>query len=340
MGVRHEPSGAGDPVGLDDLAPSAGAAVGEITGRWSALTWVRRLAMVIFLGVAVSVLLLNVKKSESAATAIAHARPGWVAAVVLSTIATYALAAGCTLGSTSIRLNPSKTVVMQVASSFVNRFVPGGVGGAVLNVRFVEQAGARRTAAITANVLNAAAGLAAHLAIFLAFVPLFGGVHRDIDAPDDSAVFAAVLVGLIGIGEAAWIRWIPRHWKGHLAVMRQATAEALTSPRRVVLLLGGSAGQTLAHGVGLWCALRAVGAPVTFADVMIVYLVAGAAGAISPTPGGLGAIEVALVAGLTQTGTLATSTSAAVLVYRIVSYWLPVIPGFVAFRWLRRTGAV
>lgn len=335
--MSREPSVLG---GLDDLGPSAAAAISEVTGRWHGLRWLWRLAAVAVLGGGVSILLLNVKRSESAAAAIAHARPGWVAAVVASTVATYAMAAACTIGSTSVQLDPARTVVMQVAASFVNRFVPGGVAGAVLNVRFVEQAGATRPAAITSSVLNSVAGFVVHVVLFLALLPLFGGVRRDVDPPDDFAAFVVVLIALIGLGAAVWIRWIPHHFKGRLATMRQAATDTLRSPRRLMLLVGGSLGVTAAHGLGLWCALRAVGAPVALADVMVIYLVAAAAATISPTPGGLGAIEIALVAGLASIGTPATSASAAVLVYRIVSYWLPILPGFVAFRWLRRHSAI
>jgi uncharacterized protein (TIRG00374 family) len=74
--------------------------------------------------------------------------------------------------------------------------------------------------------------------------------------------------------------------------------------------------------------------------VLVIYLAAAAAASLSPTPGGLGAIEAALVAGLTRSGTAVTAAVAGVLAYRIVSYWLPIIPGLIAFRWLRRTNAI
>ena len=338
--MRHDHLDIGDLGDLGDLGPSAGAAINEVSGRWRATTWARRLAAVVALGVGISILLLNAKKSQSALAAVGNARPGWVAAVVVSTIATYVMAATCTIGSTAARLEPSKTFVMQVASSFVNRFVPGGVAGAVLNVRFVEQAGATRPAAVTANVLNGATGFAVHAALFVVLLPRFGGIHRDVDPPDDIAVLVAILAGLICVGAVVWIRWISHHVKGRLTAMRQAAADVVHTPRRLVLLIGGSIGVTAAHGIGLWCALRAVGAPTALSDVLVIYLAAAAAAALSPTPGGLGAIEVALVAGLTRSGTAATPAAAAVLVYRIVTYWLPIIPGLIAFRWLRRTNAI
>jgi undecaprenyl-diphosphatase len=323
-----------------DLAPAAADADREITGRWQIRTWWRRIATVALLGAIVTVLLLNAKRSESALSVLAHAHPAWVAAIVGTTTATYAMAATCTIGSTTTPITARRTIVMQLASTFVNRFVPSGVGGAVLNVRYLERAGAQRREAITANALNSIAGLVLHLALFAALLPFFGGIHRDVDPPDDSPAYIAILIALIALGAAAWIRWLPQHWKGHVRVMQRAASDVLSDPRRLTLLLTGSAGVTLAHGAGLWCALRAVHAPVTPADVMVVYLAAAAAAALSPTPGGLGAIEVALVTGLTRTGTPAVDAAAAVLIYRFITYWIPVLPGYVAFRHLRRTGAI
>jgi uncharacterized membrane protein YbhN (UPF0104 family) len=293
-----------DLLEIVDLAPSAAAAVGEISGRWRVATWWRHAATIVALGVVVTVLLLNAKRSESALPTIAHAHPAWMVAIAGAAAVTYAMAAACSIGATTVRLAMGRTVVMQVASSFVNRFVPGGVGGAVLNVRYLERAGARRTEAVTANALNNAAGLAVHLALFLGLLPFFGGLQRDVDPPDDAGAYVVILVGLVAVGAAVWIRWIPQHWKGHLRAIQRAASDVLHDPRRLALLLLGSAGVALAHGAGLRCALRSVAARVAPTDVMVVYLVAAATASISPTPGGLGAIEVALVTGLTRTGTV------------------------------------
>lgn len=328
--------------GLDivDLAPAAADADREVTGRWRIRNWCRRIATVAVLGMMVTFLLLNAKRSGSAIQAVTRAHPVWLAAIGGAATVTYAMAAACTVGSTTTPITLRRTIVMQVASSFVNRFVPGGVAGAVLNVRFLERAGARRSEAVTANALNTAAGLVVHLALFAALLPFFGGLRRDLDPPDHSAVYIAILVTLVVGGSVAWIRWLPQHWKAHLCVVQRAASDVLHEPTRLALLLLGSAGVTLAHGVGLWCALRSVNVPISAVDVLVVYLTAAAAASISPTPGGLGAIEVALVAGLARTGAPATNAAAAVLVYRLITYWIPVLPGMFAFRHLRRSGAI
>jgi uncharacterized protein (TIRG00374 family) len=67
---------------------------------------------------------------------------------------------------------------------------------------------------------------------------------------------------------------------------------------------------------------------------------AAAIAAASPTPGGLGAIEAALVAGLTGVGIHAGPAVAAVIVYRLSTYWLPIVPGWISWRVLQKRGYV
>ena len=63
---------------------------------------------------------------------------------------------------------------------------------------------------------------------------------------------------------------------------------------------------------------------------------AAAIAAAAPSPGGLGAIEAALIAGLTGVGMQAGPAVSAVLLYRLATYWLPVAPGWLSWRALQR----
>jgi uncharacterized protein (TIRG00374 family) len=108
------------------------------------------------------------------------------------------------------------------------------------------------------------------------------------------------------------------------------------NPARLTLLLGGSSLITLAYIGGLAASVQAFGGGVGFATLAVVYLGASAIAAATPTPGGLGAIEAALVAGLTGVGLSAGAAVSAVLTYRLSTYWLPVIPGWACLRVLQR----
>ena len=65
-----------------------------------------------------------------------------------------------------------------------------------------------------------------------------------------------------------------------------------------------------------------------------------ARGGRASTPGGLGAIEAALVAGLTGVGMQPGPAVSAVLLYRLATYWLPVLPGWLSWQSLQHRGYV
>jgi undecaprenyl-diphosphatase len=55
----------------------------------------------------------------------------------------------------------------------------------------------------------------------------------------------------------------------------------------------------------------------------------------APTPGGLGALEAALIAGLVAAGVDKEIAVPAVFLYRLATFWLPILPGYLCFHWLR-----
>jgi uncharacterized protein (TIRG00374 family) len=75
---------------------------------------------------------------------------------------------------------------------------------------------------------------------------------------------------------------------------------------------------------------------VPFASIGFVYFTGTTLGSIIPTPGGLGAMEAALTAGLTAAGVPGAVAVSAVLLYRLLTFWLPVPVGWVAMRYLER----
>ena len=78
----------------------------------------------------------------------------------------------------------------------------------------------------------------------------------------------------------------------------------------------------------------------SFAQVGAVYLGSSVIAAAAPTPGGLGAMEAALVAGFTAVGMDPAIAVAAVLSYRLATFWLPILPGWLSFRHLDRRGLI
>ncbi len=90
--------------------------------------------------------------------------------------------------------------------------------------------------------------------------------------------------------------------------------------------------------LALDASLRAFSASLAVPAVVVVYLAASTLGSAVPTPGGLGAVEAALVGGLTTTGIPVGPALAAVLLFRIATFWLPAPIGWATFITLQRRG--
>jgi glycosyltransferase 2 family protein len=86
--------------------------------------------------------------------------------------------------------------------------------------------------------------------------------------------------------------------------------------------------------------VRAFGGSAPIASVAVVYLTGSALGSLVPTPGGLGAVEAALSAGLTAAGLPGAAAVSSVLLFRLLTFWLPVPAGWAALKYLERRQAL
>jgi len=269
----------------------------------------------------------------------------WVPVVLACSVATYLASAIGMLGTVSIRLPFWATTLTQGASSFINRVSPSNVGGMALNVRFLQKAGVDPSAGVAAVGVNSLAGALAHGALIVIFFTWAGrGLSKAFKIPSSSKLLLilAVVAAVVGIvmatrqGRRFAARKVLPGVRSSLANLRRVAR----SPVKLTLLFGGSALVTLSYIAGLEASVQAFGARAGIAAVGAVYLAAALVAAASPTPGGLGAIESALIVGLTGIGISSGAAVSAVLLYRLATYWLPVLPGWWSLRQLQRMGYV
>jgi uncharacterized protein (TIRG00374 family) len=116
--------------------------------------------------------------------------------------------------------------------------------------------------------------------------------------------------------------------------------DVLQSPKKIATGLGGTLMLTAAFVLCLDASIRAFGGSLPLATVAVVFLTGNALGSAAPTPGGLGAVEGALSLGLTLAGLPAGTATSAVLMFRLLTFWLPVLPGWAAFSHLQRNEAI
>ncbi|HKA85021.1 MAG TPA: lysylphosphatidylglycerol synthase transmembrane domain-containing protein [Acidimicrobiales bacterium] len=275
------------------------------------------------------------------AEAASHANWWWLAPIFVGAAATFFAAALSLLGSVPQPIPYLATVRMQVASAFVGRIAPANTGTLAVGIRFLQRSGVDTAAAGAAVGLNALVGFATHLALMAAFVAWAGARGPGFSLPDANVwllviAIAGVASGLIvGLVPALRRRILPP-LVGYLRTAGSSLADVVTDPLRVLALLGGALGITFAFILTLWASVAAFGGGVSFAEIGAAYLIAAAIGSATPTPGGLGAVEAALVAALTGYGMADSAAVSAVLTFRLATYWAPMLPGWIMFQQMQR----
>lgn len=263
--------------------------------------------------------------------------PGWLAVASVASVMTFLASTICAIGSAGGPLPVRATLAAELAGTALNRLTPAGLGRAAVLARYYERTGRSRAQAATATAINVTAGAVVHtLALSVGGVLLVRSSHLAITHRE--IVRVELLAAVLAVGLAIALTRRASRWQQPLADAANQLLLVLRRPRSAAALFGGALGLNAAFVLALCAALLSVGVHHGLAATAVVYLAASAGANVSPLPGGLGVMEVALVAGLTRTGVAPAPAVAGVLVYRLLTYWLPVLPGLWSLRHLRRRG--
>jgi len=332
---------------LSDLRAAVSTASGEEPAPLEPLIRVRPRTVFMIAAIvgAFYVLLPQLANVGDSFEAIGDANWAWIVVCVVMSLLTYVASAIGMSGGVSEPLPFVPNLEAQMASSFVNRVTPANVGGMALNVRFLQKAGVPTTEAVTGVGLNSIAGGIIHIVLLVVFLTWAGqGGGKGFALPGGSKVLVIIAVALSVVGIAVATRRGRHLFRTRvLGFLKDAWTRIVTlsqSPVKLAQLFGGSFLVTIAYIGALAAAVAAMHGNLTIAEVGAVYLGASIIAAAAPTPGGLGALEAAVVAGLTTVGMESGAAVAAVLAYRLVTYWLPILPGWLSFQMLERRGLI
>jgi uncharacterized protein (TIRG00374 family) len=286
-----------------------------------------------------------------------HVNPAWflvmLAAEAASFVCIWLLISLC-LGSTRY----FAVATAQVTSNAISKIVPGGTPvGAAFQFGMLTDAGIDATRVGTGTAAASLINVATLFALPILSIPaILGGVAASPGLARAAWLGVGVFVLLVAGGAALLLfdgpidgvaRAIQRI---HNALLRRRTPivdlpERLTAERDAVRATLGerwgqailrSAGNVLFDYLALLAALVAAGARPRPSLVLLAYVTAVVLGSIPITPGGLGFVEAGLAGTLVLAGVPAAEATLATLAYRLVSYWLPILAGPVAYALFRR----
>lgn len=228
------------------------------------------------------------------------------------------------------------TLLVAVAGAFAGKLLPAGAGGMTLNFLYLRKNKHPRAEAISIVAANNIVGMLAHGLLLLTVVLVFGGALPNTTmSPSQLILILAVIVAT-----ASALFLLRRRLNGAYKQIRIQLYRVLAiygkQPWRIVLALLCAVLMTLCYCLCLYFAVHAVGSEISFVATISVFTIGAAAAGLAPTPSGIGAVEVGLVAGLVGFSLNTPTALAAVLLYRLVSFWLPFAIGAAALVLARR----
>jgi uncharacterized protein (TIRG00374 family) len=229
-----------------------------------------------------------------------------------------------------------QTALVQLAMAFTYKIFPAGLGGPGLMYRYSVVAGYSLESGLG---YVGAVELTYFSAWLLYFIPVvfFGGGLASVGitpsfTPSWKVFFFIAIIIVIAYVVVRVFGW--------LAKIKEKTAEVLHSfriilktPTKSAASLGLMLLSYTCTNVVFYLCLVAVGVHIPFWQSVFVYLIFNSIGACGPAPGGIGTVEAALIGGLMLVGVDSIQATAAVTIFRTITFWIPTLPGYLAFRY-------
>jgi glycosyltransferase 2 family protein len=330
-------------VGLKELRVAAAEATGQKVPEVVPLRRVRLrdlvvMAMVVFAAYLVITQLAKIG-FDTIADELRHADVAWIVLALIVAQTTF-VAQGISLrGTVATPLPLLPAVVLQSAIKFINMTVPSSAGRIGINIRFLQQMGVPTPQAVAAGAVDDASETIVQIAVVLITLPFvdFAIDRSQLKFSVPSGRLITTVVVLLAVVVVAMLASSSLRAKV-MPPIRNALSGmwAVARDRRKRLeLFGGNLGSELLYAIALGAVCRAYGIDLSLPTLLLVNAAASAFAGLIPVPGGVGAAEAGLTAGLVAVGVDDSTAFAIAFTHRLCTYYLPPIWGYFSMRWLR-----
>jgi len=277
---------------------------------------------------------------QQVSAAVSQANIWWMLAALAFSVATY-VGAGLTLVAFSPeRLSLWRSTEVHLASAVISLVAPAGVGGAAINLRFLNRKGVPTAVGVATVALVQVVQFVVTV-VLLVVLAAMTGQSTGLTLPSGWMLVAAGAIVVV----AAVVLVVPRArgwtWAKIEPTYRQVWPRlvwVMSNPVRLALGVGGALMLSLSYILSFSASLWAFGYTVPFAVLAITYLASNTVGSIVPSPGGIGPVELALTAGLVAAGVPYGVALSTAIVYRLVTFWIPIPVGWLSLQRLQKVG--
>jgi len=267
----------------------------------------------------------------------------WIAVALVVAQTPRVAQAVSTLGSVPARLAFGPVYGMQLATGYMNVAMPANLARLAVNIRFFQRQGLSPTVAVASGAIDSFASTVIQ-AVLLGLLLVFSGASLELELPlpsGDPRLLLWILAGIV-VGSIAVLVTIPRLRNAIRERFSQwwpdvkSTLASLRGGGKLAQLVLGSLGAEILFALALGLFARGFGYDLSLAELLLINISVSLLGTLVPVPGNIGVAEFGLTVGLTGAGMSPEAALGAVFLYRIATFYLPPIWGFVALRWLQR----
>jgi uncharacterized membrane protein YbhN (UPF0104 family)/tRNA A-37 threonylcarbamoyl transferase component Bud32 len=273
-----------------------------------------------------------------------HAEPAWLVTGLLLAQIGFVPEAVSLRGAVVTPLPLLPCVVLKSAQKFISLTVPSSAGTIAATVRFVQRMGGSSAEAVASGAVDDVAEKVVQLLLVLLMLP-FADLNLDtsnvhIGTPDGRLI-AAIAVTVLASIAVIWL--VPAVHNKIVPPLRQGLATlgiVLRTRRKRLELFGGNLGGELTFALTLGAVCHAYGIGLSLAQLLVLNVGASVLAGLIPAPGGVGAAEATLTAGLVAFGVDESTAFAIAVTHRLCTNYLPPIWGYFSLQWLRRNAYV
>jgi uncharacterized membrane protein YbhN (UPF0104 family)/tRNA A-37 threonylcarbamoyl transferase component Bud32 len=300
-----------------------------------------RSVLTVILPVVAAIIVLTSVNVDEISTALASSDWRWAAVAFLLGLATFVGAGLAFAAFAPVRISLWSATLVHAVGAFVGLVTPAGLGSAALNLRMLTKRGVTTSLAVATVALVQVSQLAVTI-LLLVFLSVVSGTTTSTQFAPSTGTLVLIAV-LAAVAGASLLVPAVRQWlvRTTLPTIRQTwprLVEIAGEPRRLAVAVTGNVLLTMGYVLAFDATLAAFGQHLSLVQVALVFLIGNTAGAIVPTPGGLGTIEVAFIGGLTAAGINPGIAASVTILFRVLTYWLPIPIGWLALRRLQATG--
>lgn len=294
----------------------------------------RAIIRLFIIGLVIYMVFAGIGGLDRSIAAIRSADLWYIGGATLAVMMSYFIAAltYVLLSTKKIRYLP--TLLVQISGGLVNRLLPAGLGGLGINLLYFKKNGYSLPAAAAVVAVNNSLGFFGNALLVIVVSVFFPVRLPEVTAPSASLPIVVIVVVTF---MAAYLLVVRNHAVARIAktTLREILGfggALLRQPVRSAAAVISSCAMTGSHTMAMYLVLLALAVDVSWPVALLAISAGALAAAAVPSPGGLGGAEAGIAAVLVSFSVSASSAIAAAIIYRGLTYWLPLLPGYFALR--------